>query len=134
MGVLSDLATVLSLALLTSDRSKGEQAALERVAARLDQDRNALTITNHRWDWNAPRVPCTWSATHPNNKKEALAVGMDGPCKCAYAADPSQRLLVPPFTDAARREPLCDVLGWSIAADAVRMTPPSLSAVSEEAP
>ena len=48
MTVLDDLETVLSLAMLTEDRTDKEQDAMLRVAAKIDAERNALVVTNHR--------------------------------------------------------------------------------------
>ena len=48
MTALDDLETVLSLAMLTEDRTDKEQDAMLRVAAKIDAERNALVVTNHR--------------------------------------------------------------------------------------
>jgi hypothetical protein len=45
---LDDLETVLDLAALTEDRSDREQDAMLRVAAKIDAERNAPTVTNRR--------------------------------------------------------------------------------------
>lgn len=44
-----DLAIVVSLALETEDRDRKEQAALLRVAHKLDRERNANVVTNRRY-------------------------------------------------------------------------------------
>lgn len=48
MTALDDLETVLSLAMLTEDRTNQEQDAMLRVAAKIDAERNAMVVTNHR--------------------------------------------------------------------------------------
>ena len=51
MTALDDMTRVLEVACLTADRSNEEQDAMLRVAARLDQQANALTVTNRRQGW-----------------------------------------------------------------------------------
>lgn len=48
MTALDDLETVVSLALLTEDRTPQEQRALLRVAVRVEKERNASTTRNMR--------------------------------------------------------------------------------------
>jgi hypothetical protein len=45
---LDDLTTLLELACLTEDRTDREQDAMLRVAAKVDTQANALTVTNRR--------------------------------------------------------------------------------------
>lgn len=54
MTALDDLELVVSLALLTEDRSPQEQRALLRVAVRIEADRNSTTSENMRQRWQQP--------------------------------------------------------------------------------
>lgn len=110
MSAASDWATVVAMACETEDRTPAEQKALERTAYRLDRDRNRFTSSNGRYDHDAPRVPCT-APGHSDTAKCPV---------CSMASDPCCRLLVPPFTDRAKAEPLTDAHGWSIAHAAVQ--------------
>lgn len=56
MTALDDLRAVIGLACLTEDRSDDEQRALLRVAARVDNECNALTTTNPRCTRIASRL------------------------------------------------------------------------------
>lgn len=111
MTIAADLATVLALAVLTEDRAPVEQKAMERTAARLDADRNRFTSTNRRYDRSKPYLPCTFPRHWVNPAKCPI---------CSVDREPHRFLLVPPFTDAARREPLTDEHGWSVALVAVK--------------
>lgn len=103
----SDLAAVVALACETEDRTPGEQRALERVADRLDQDRNVNSHTNRRFDHDGILVPCT-------------APWHDLKCRTCTIDRSQAELLVRPFTDRAKAEPLVNDDGWSIAGQAVR--------------
>lgn len=100
-----DLAQTIALACETGDRTDPEHKALLRVAERLDTERNANTTSNRRRDRSALPVACTapWHT------------GVDK-CRTCSTMDPAVRLNVVPFTSAAKREPLTDDDGWSIAA------------------
>lgn len=108
MTIAADLAAVIALATLTEDRTPAEQKALERTAARLDADRNRFTSTNRRFDRSQPYLPCT--APWHNDEK----------CKTCHTPGDATWLLVPPFTDKAKAEPLTDGDGWSVALAAVK--------------
>lgn len=120
----ADLATVVALAALTTDRTRAEQAALERVAAGLDAERNLMTVTNPRVEWLHldDTVPCTYYPgppdTHPSTDRKAKAAGLPRACKCddtGYNAGRVRR-----FSAAAKAEALTDDNGWSRALDAVK--------------
>lgn len=62
MSAVDDLALAVGLACLTEDRDDREQDALLRLAARVDTQRNALTVTNRR-EGPASRLYLAVSAT-----------------------------------------------------------------------
>lgn len=74
MTTSSDLRMVVRLALLTEDRTKAEQKALERVCRRLDREHNRQTPRNpaigDRYRW-PHQHPCTYPGDH----------GKDCPCR-----------------------------------------------------
>ncbi len=64
MTTATDLALVVEMACLTEDRTRAEQAALLRVAARRDSAINRQTVANPHLDRGRGSVPppCTGSA------------------------------------------------------------------------
>ena len=68
-----DLALVLRLAALTEDRTRAEQAALDRLAAKVDRQRNEQSHWNPRLPRGAAatvpadRPICTYSTDHPKS-------------------------------------------------------------------
>lgn len=110
-----DLAVVLDLAILTGDRDRAEQRALERVAAALDAHRNLMVTggQNSRVERPVRTVRCTFSDHHAGSIREAQRLGVEA-CRC-YGDR-----VVPAFTELAHGERLVDAGGWSRARDAVR--------------
>lgn len=69
MTTASDLAAVVRLAALTDDRTRSEQAALERVAARVDREINKQVGSNPHLPKGAVvslhrSPPCTYPGAH----------------------------------------------------------------------
>ena len=67
----ADIATVLHLAALTEDRTRAEQKALDRLAAKVDKQRNRQgDHYGGNWPPGATlenRPACTYSADHPKS-------------------------------------------------------------------
>lgn len=67
-----DLRMVVELALLTEDRTRAEQAALRRVAARVDRVHNRQTTTNPKlrgWPISLRDLPpCTYPTLDEHGK------------------------------------------------------------------
>ena len=57
--MVDDIATVLALAALTTDRTRGEQKALERLAERVDKRRNRQSVDSPWW-------PILWRRAAPS--------------------------------------------------------------------
>lgn len=68
-----DIVTVLRLAALIDDRSAAEQKALDRLAAKVDRQRNRQTRDNPWMPqspgmiWHGYRPVCTYSTDHPKS-------------------------------------------------------------------
>ena len=68
----ADIATLLHLAALTEDRTKAEQKALERLAAKVDKQRNRQGTHHPLGNWPkgatvGNRPACTYSPDHPKS-------------------------------------------------------------------
>lgn len=70
----ADIATVLSLAALVEDRTKAEQKALDRLAAKVDKQRNRQTRVNLPPSATAAnRMPCTFTFAADLERPEIAA-------------------------------------------------------------
>lgn len=76
MTVHDDLRTVLHVAILTECRTPDEQRAMERLAKRLDAERNRQGGHNPHIDWSwETRQPCTYGPDPAAHTKDCVCRG-----------------------------------------------------------
>ena len=88
MSALDDLATVVRLACETESRTRGEQAALLRLAAKVDAEWNKQARTSPKYakTWNEAGRPMTVSPTKPTHRLPGVlctySTGHTKFCRC----------------------------------------------------